>query len=83
MGQKHNRNNFIFKFEENKKALYNRIGHSEPFIEIMEIDDFTNFIKNKCITKNSFYWLEGLILTENENLAFGSNHDGDVLLFTK
>ena len=66
-----------------KKHYIIGLGHSEPFIEIMEIDDFTNFIKNKCITKNSFYWLEGLILTENENLAFGSNHDGDILLFTK
>ena len=66
-----------------KKHYIIGLGHSDPFIEIMEIYDFKIFIENKCITKNNFYWLEGLILTENENIAFGSNHDGDILLFTK
>ena len=73
----------FFNSESIKKFYIIGLGHSMPFFEIIGIDDLNNFIKNKCITKNGLYWLEGLIITENKNIAFGKNHDGEILLFKK
>ena len=73
----------FFNSESIKKFYIIGLGHSTPFFEIIGIDDLNNFIKNKCITKNGLYWLEGLIITENKNLAFRKNHDEDVILFKK
>jgi hypothetical protein len=58
-------------------------GHSDPFVEKMDINEFKDFSKRKCVTNNGKYWLEGLILTENGNIGFVGNHDGDIKLFQK
>jgi hypothetical protein len=59
------------------------LGHSASFAEKMSLEEFTGFINKKCVTAHDLYWLEGLILTDNENIAFVSNHDGDIMLFNK
>ena len=65
-----------------EKVFVIGLGHSEPFYRELNLSLLSNFFSNRCVIDTN-YWLEGLILTDNENLSFASNHDGNMLLFSR